>query len=111
LSDNLQIDFITTIWGEPAQLKLDVAETKGDSVLVRATLLDSKGIQCFMAKNFVRFGLTGDGKLLDDMGTSLGSSAIQLYNGYALIWMKRNNGVSVVSLSSKGFGTQFIEIK
>ncbi len=34
---------------------------------------------------WVQFGLSGDGKLLENQGTSAGSSYVQLYNGRAIV--------------------------
>ena len=42
--------------------------------------------------NWVRFGLAGDGKLMDNLGTSTGSRYVQMCNGIAIIKIKTNGG-------------------
>jgi len=73
-------------------------------------LLDEKNIQCLDAAAWVRFGLTGDGKLVDDLGTSSGSGKVQMYNGRAVIRVQTNNGKSVVSAKIDGVETVFLNL-
>jgi beta-galactosidase len=60
--------------------------------------------------NTVRFGLAGDGRLLDDLGTSTGSRVVQLYNGRAQISLRLNGHEAVACIASKGLATQFLEV-
>lgn len=93
------IKYQTEKWGDPANFQLKVIKQQGDSVLVEARLMDMSNIQCLEAKDFVRFDLAGQGELLDNQGTSTGSKRIALANGRAMIWMKKNRGESMVSVS------------
>lgn len=68
-----------------------------------------------MVKNLVparslRFGLAGDGELIDNSGTSSGSPYVQLYNGRAIIRIKTKQGKSVVSAKVEGIPTAFINL-
>jgi beta-galactosidase len=81
-----------------------------DTTVVEATALDEKGVLCLDARDFVRFSIAGDGKLIDDMGTSDGSRKIQLYNGRAIIKVKDNHGQSVVGVKSKGLATALLRL-
>jgi len=54
--------------------------------------------------------LTGDGTLLDNLGTSSGSRRVEMYNGRAIIRVKTNNGRSVASIKAKGLKTAFLEL-
>ena len=65
---------------------------------------------CLDARNAVRFGLAGDGRLLDNLGTSTGARQVELYNGRALISVRLNQGVSVVSVSSKDLPTAVLTL-
>lgn len=58
----------------------------------------------------VRFGLAGDGELLDDLGTDTGSRVVQWYNGRAQIRLRSNGDHAVASLQSEGLPTQFPEV-
>jgi beta-galactosidase len=58
----------------------------------------------------VRFELAGDGRLIDNLGTSTSARRVQLYNGRALISVQRLKGKSVVSVSSEGLATTFLNV-
>jgi beta-galactosidase len=77
---------------------------------VQVKLLDEKNVQCLDAANWIRFGLTGDGELVDDLGTSSGSRYVQMYNGRAIIRVKTKQGKSVVSAKVEGVPTAFINL-
>jgi beta-galactosidase len=78
---------------------------------VLAKALDKNGVLCLDATNFVCFSIAGDGKLIDDMGTSEGSRKIQLYNGRAIIRVKINHGSSMVGVASKGLSTALLKLE
>ena len=65
---------------------------------------------CPDARSFVRFGLAGDGRLVDNLGTSTGSRKVQLYNGRAIIRVDLNGGKSVASVASPGMPTAFLTL-
>jgi beta-galactosidase len=79
-------------------------------VTIQAKLLDDKNVQCLDASNWIRFGLAGDGELLDDLGTSSGSRLVQMYNGRAVIRLRTKNGSSVVSAHVDKLPTAFINL-
>jgi beta-galactosidase len=108
VTDEISVQYETRIWGKPASLALDVIDRKEDQVTVRARLFDANGVPCLDARDFVRFGLTGDGHLLDNLGTSTGSRRVQLYNGTAQISVTLNQGTSVVSVTCQGCDTAFL---
>ena len=70
-------------------------------------MFDEDGVPCLDAANVVRFGLTGDGRLLDNLGTSTGSRVVQLYNGRAQISLRTHRRNGVASVSSDGLKTVF----
>lgn len=77
---------------------------------VQVKLLDEKNVPCLDAINWIRFGLAGDGKLIDNQGTSTGSRYVQAYNGRAIIRIHTNKGRSVISAKSEGLTTVFKEL-
>ena len=81
---------------------------EGDVATVEARCLDAKGVPCLDARNVVRFGLTGDGRLLDNLGTSTGARKLELYNGRARI-SATLKGPAVVSVSSEGLPTALLK--
>jgi beta-galactosidase len=103
--DTIGFQYQTETWGKPAQLGIEkLSEEKGIAT-VQVKLLDEQGIPCLDAMNWVRFGLAGDGRLIDNQGTSTGSQYVQMYNGRAIIRVNTNKGASVVSAQSEGLKT------
>jgi len=93
----VRFQYVTEKWGMPAQVKIEKVAEEKDVVTVRVRLLDANGVPCLDATDWVSFGLTGDGKLIDNQGTSTGSRYVQMGNGRAMIRCHTNGGHSVVS--------------
>jgi beta-galactosidase len=110
VTDEIKQAYQTDKWGAPTQLLLRKIDQQGDIATLEVKLLDAKNILCMDARNNVTFGLTGDGKLLDDLGTSSGSRKVEVYNGRAIIRVKTNNGKSIASVKSDGLKTAFVEL-
>ncbi|MBW4888573.1 glycoside hydrolase family 2 protein [Mucilaginibacter sp. HMF5004] len=108
--DTISQTYQTEKWGKPAKLNLEKIADKDGTTTIQATLTDSKGVMCLDAVNWVNFSLTGDGTLLDDMGTSKGSRKLQLINGRAVISIKTNGGKSVAGVQSAGIQTVFFNL-
>ncbi|MNK54647.1 Beta-galactosidase [compost metagenome] len=107
VTDEIKFNYQTEKWTKPAQLELKKIDQQGDTATVEVKLLDSRNILCLDAINWISFGLTGDGKLIDNQGTSSGSRKVQAYNGRAIIKVKLNKGQSVVSVAAEGLKTVF----
>jgi len=108
--DEITFEYQTEKWEKPARLICEkIKEDKGITT-IQVKLVDSKDVLCLDAINWVRFGLTGDGKMIDNQGTSSGSRYVQMYNGRAVISIKTNGGVSVASAASPGLPTVFINL-
>lgn len=101
VSDEIRFVYQTEKWDKPAKLVLKVLGS-----VVEAQLVDAKGVLCLDARNVVRFGLAGDGRLIDNLGTSTTARKVELYNGRAQISFQAK-GKSVISVSSEGLPTAF----
>ncbi|HTC95929.1 MAG TPA: glycoside hydrolase family 2 TIM barrel-domain containing protein [Terriglobales bacterium] len=110
VNDEINFQYQTEKWEAPAQLELKEISRQDDTVTIQAVLRDAKGVHCVDSRSQVRFGLDGDGALLDNLGTSTGSRVVELYNGRAVISLVRNGGKSVASVSSKGIPTAFLTV-
>jgi beta-galactosidase len=107
VSDELAVEYQTKPWDKPSKLTLtEIAQTNGVATL-EARLFDKDGVACLDAANVVRFGLIGDGRLLDNLGTSTGARVVQLYNGRAQISAQLTGAKANVSVSSEGRKTVF----
>ncbi len=98
-----EIDFIyqTEKWESPAAFTLHEIARHGGLVTVEAKLFDAKGVLCLDARTPVRFALSGNGSLRDNLGTSAGSRAVQLYNGRAEISLHRGSGPVALTVTAE----------
>jgi beta-galactosidase len=111
VEDTLTFDYETSKWGSPARIELKELARDVKNVRIEACLVDHRGNLCLDARHRIWFGVTGDGKLLDNMGTCTGSRNVEVYNGRAQIKLMRNDGDSVVSVRCKGLPTAFLPVR
>jgi hypothetical protein len=107
VSDELTVGYQTKKWSKPAKLKLEEIAQKDGIATMEVRMLDTNDVPCLDCSNIVRFGLAGDGRLIDNLGTATGSRAVQLYNGRATIQCEITNYKVCVSVSSEGRKPQF----
>lgn len=109
-TDEITQEYQTAKWDKPAKMILEKVSEKDGIALIRVKILDKNNILCLDAQNYVTFGLTGDGKLIDDLGTARGSRKVQTGNGRAEISIKLNKGKSVASVKADGLASVFVEL-
>jgi beta-galactosidase len=110
VEDEISFLYQTEKWGKPEKLSITKVSEKDGIATVEVRATDDKGTLCLDAASMVRFGIAGDGKLLDNTGTSGGSRLVQLYNGRATIRVDLRRGRSVVSVSSPSLSTAFVNL-
>jgi beta-galactosidase len=113
ISDSIAFKYDTRKWDKPAKLflaEVGVLEMQHvPTTMLEARLLDKNGLVCLDARNVVAFDLVGDGRLLDNLGTSVGARKLELYNGRAQIALSRKGEV-VVSVLSEGIKPAFLTL-
>ncbi len=109
VTDEISVEYQTESWKKASKLELIQVRQIDGFTEIEAIAKDNQGVRCLDATNEVRFDLAGDGKLMDNQGTSRGSRQVQLYNGRALIRVDNHNKV-VVSVKSEGLNTAFLTI-
>jgi beta-galactosidase len=110
VNDEITQYYQTDKWGKPAKMSLEQIEEKDGIATLEVKMFDANNVQCLDAINLVSFTLVGDGELIRDQGTSVGSAKVQLYNGRAMIKVKTNNAKSTVAVQSKGIATVFLNL-
>ncbi len=110
VTDEITQYYQTEKWAKPALLTLKKIAQQNDTATIEVRLLDDAQILCLDARNRVHFGLIGDGKLIDNLGTASGSRVVELQNGRAIIRVKLNNGKNIASVKSDGMPTVFCEL-
>jgi beta-galactosidase len=110
VSDEISLQYQTAKWSKPAKLLVEKIGQSQDTVTIQVKILDAQGVPVLDSRDWVRFGITGDGNLIDDLGTARGSRYVQAYNGRAVISVRTNKGKSVVSVKVEGLPTGFINL-
>jgi beta-galactosidase len=110
VKDEISFQYQTETWSKPAKAILEKINEENGICTIQVKLLDEKNVQCLDAANWVRFGLIGDGKLLDDLGTPGGSRLVQLYNGRAIIRVGTQGGKNIASAKIDGVPTVFLNL-
>ena len=85
VTDEIDLIYQTDSWGKPADLRLAQKSRQGNRITVEAKLFDSNGVLCLDSQALVRFSIAGDGRLIDNLGTTRASRELQLANGRAQI--------------------------
>lgn len=109
VEDSISQVYQTEKWGSEAVLKLSSRLLDDGNVEVSVRVEDEAGVLCLDSRRVVRFALAGDGRLLTNLGTSSGSSVVQVCNGVARI---RVSGAAstAVSVSSEGLRTAILQL-
>ncbi|MES2060784.1 MAG: glycoside hydrolase family 2 TIM barrel-domain containing protein [Bacteroidota bacterium] len=110
VTDTISQVYQTEKWGKPTKVELTKISEKDGTVTVQVTLYDKNDTPCLDAANWINFSLSGDGILLDDLGTAKGSRKVQAYNGRAIISIKMNGGRSVIGVRSPGLPVNFLKL-
>ena len=110
VADEISQSYQTAPWSKPATLTLSEISRSNNVVTIEARVSDKVGVPCLDAANTIRFGIAGDGKLLDNLGTSTGSRVVQLYNGRAQISLLLTGEAAMASVSSDGLKTVFLSV-
>jgi beta-galactosidase len=95
VTDAIDLTYQTEPWGHAAELRISEMARNDKLITVEAKLYDAKGVLCLDASTRVRFSLKGDGRLIDNLGTTRGSRELQLANGRAQISVICEGGCTI----------------
>jgi len=110
LTDEISQLYQTAKWGKPERMLLEKINQHDSIATIQVTLIDAKGINCLDAQNWVYFSASGDGRLIDNQGTSNGSRKVQVYNGRAIIKVALTGSKCVAGVQSPELETTFITL-
>lgn len=110
VTDSISFDYETRPFGEEASIRARIVEETPEYVWIEAELVDGNGVRCLTSSKVLDFNSLGDGCLAVNMGTSTGSGKLQAYNGRALIKLVKKGKRNIVSVTSEGLETAFVEI-
>ena len=109
--DTLSINYTFNKSGIPDDIKL-LSEKKPDgNYLITAIVVDKNGNRCLDYSKRIYFSSDGSGKLLENLGTTTGSSIIEAANGKAQIEFKpEGNKKAVIEVRNQDFKGSYIII-
>ncbi len=110
IEDEIQVGYQAVAWSAPTKMSLQEISRKDNVVTLEARVFDASNVPCLDAANIVRFGVTGEGHLLDDLGTVGGSRVVQLSNGRAQIQLQLTGQEAVASVTSDGLPASFVHL-
>jgi len=110
VTDEIKQNYQTEKWSKPALMTLNKIAEKNDIATIEVKLFDANKIMCLNSINLVRFGLIGNGQLLDNLGASSGSKKVELQNRRAIIRIKLNGGKNVANIKCEGITSVFCEL-
>lgn len=85
VTDEVRLEYQVQPWGKPAELRMRELSRDGRRVTVEVKAFDANGVPCLDAQECVRFSLAGNGRLIDNLGTTRASRQVQFANGRAEI--------------------------
>lgn len=94
-TDEITQEYQTAKWGKESQIVLSHTPIDNDTVMIQAEIRDANGVRCLDSQAYVEFSLVGNGKLIQNQGTSTGSHRVQAYNGRAYIKAVKNDKITV----------------
>lgn len=112
-TDEISQEYQTAKWGSEAQIDLSYIPLDKDTVLIQGEIKDANGIRCLDSQAYIEFSLIGNGHLIQNQGTSIGSRKLQAYNGRACVKAVKNDKITVCAhiLSKTGIrASEFITI-
>lgn len=110
LTDEIAFIYQTEKWGEPYELAIEKITYDKDTATVSVKAVDKNGVLCLDAKNFIRYSLAGNGKLVDNLGTSTGSRRVQLYNGQGRIKVRLNHTENWIAINAEELKPAFANL-
>jgi beta-galactosidase len=110
LVDEISFEYQTEKWGAVSQIVTKLTKITDNEMWVEAQLIDSKGVKCLDARDYIEFDIVGDDVLLIHQGTASGSSKVQAQNGRARVKVILKGKNSIVSVKSAKAKTQLVKI-
>ena len=109
VTDEIELSYQTEPWSKPADLRLREIDRKDGIVTVQVSVYDASGIPCLDSRDTIRFSVAGEGKLIDNLGTTRASRDLQLINGRAEISLTRK-GACTLGVASEGLPTALLNL-
>ena len=110
-NDTLTVNYTYKKAGTPDDIKLLSNKLPNGDYLITAIVVDKDGQRCLDYSKRIYFSSDGSGKLLENLGTTIGSSIIEAANGKAQIEFKSDgNRKAVIEVRNQDFKGSYLII-
>ena len=106
ITDEISFEYQTEKWGAEARMQLTATPCGDDLFEISVQLLDTNGVRCLDSRMFINFEIAGDGELIQNQGTAMGSRKEQACNGREGIRVRQPKGKSGVAVKAEGIPTE-----
>jgi beta-galactosidase len=110
VEDTITFTYETRKWGPEAAIGVSATDNGDGTAWVDVQLTDAAGVPCLDSRSWIEFSAAGDGRLIQNMGTTSGSRKVQASNGRARIKVEKQGGKTVVAVRSGKLKTEFITV-
>ncbi|MDR1274667.1 MAG: DUF4982 domain-containing protein [Odoribacteraceae bacterium] len=110
VSDEISFNYETRVPGKETGVVVRMTDVDAGHAWIEVELVDRQGIVCVTSREYIRFDMLGDGKLLVNKGTPTGSKRVQAFNGRGKVLFEKGNGKSYILIRVNGIKNVFVEI-
>ncbi len=109
--DTLTVNYTYQKSGTPDHVNLSAKKLPDGSYLITGIVVDTKGQRCLDYNKRIEFAVLGPGHLLENFGTTTGSSTIETANGKAqIIYNPEGSRKATIEIRSQSFQGNYITI-
>jgi len=110
--DSISFNFITDSIGSPDKIELNHEKLANGNFLIHASVVDKKGNLCLNYSKRIYFSKEGDGNLVENQGTPIGSSTIEAANGKASILFipTTTKGKAIIEVRNQDFKGAYLNL-
>ncbi len=109
--DTLTVNYTYKKAGTPDHVNLTAEKLRSGNYLITGIVVDAEGQRCLDYNKRVEFAVLGPGSLLEDFGTTTGSSVIETADGKAqIIFRPDGRRKATVEIRSQSFQGNYITI-
>ncbi|MDR0766187.1 MAG: DUF4982 domain-containing protein [Odoribacteraceae bacterium] len=110
VSDEMVFHYETRVPDKEAGIIVRMTDVDAKYTWIEIELVDRQGTICVNSREYIRFDMIGEGKLLVNQGTSTGSKRVQAFNGRGKVMVEKGRGKAQVLVSVDGLKQVFVEV-
>jgi beta-galactosidase len=110
LVDEISFNYETRVHDKETGIVVRMTDVDEKYTWIEIELVDKHGTICLNSREYIRFDMLGDGKLLVNQGTSTGSRRVQAFNGRGRVMFEKGRGKAQVLVTVEGIKQILVEV-